>query len=156
METTVEVQDFDQYVDGNVGFDNLSDSRHKTIDPFLKEGSIMSKCFFSNSNFFWLDKKNYRKKSSTMILFNNALKYVDVFYRRIAGLDLSYDGFKDLCRETRRVEEYKDLYVDQSKTGVNEKAMIVRKGSQKITQIVYRKQNLFCFTYILTKIFKKN
>ena len=40
---------------------------------------------------------------------------MEILYRDIAGLDMSYDEIKDLRREARKDEDYKDLFIDRFK-----------------------------------------
>ena len=42
-------------------------------------------------------------------MFKETLKYVEIFYRGVAGSDMSCDEFEELCREPRKVEDYNYL-----------------------------------------------
>ena len=44
-------------------------------------------------------QKTIRNNSNIMILFQQTLKEVEHIYRDIAGFDMPYDEFKELCRK---------------------------------------------------------
>ena len=55
--------------------------------------------------------RNYRKK---ILLFNQTLKDIEHIYRDVAGYDMSYDEFKELCRKSWE-EDYIYLCIDRFK-----------------------------------------
>ena len=50
----------------------------------------------------------------TNLFFFITLKDIEHVYRDVAGYDMSYDDFKELCRKSRD-EEYNYLCIDRSK-----------------------------------------
>ena len=61
-----------------------------------------------------MPKITIRKNSNKIILFNQTLKDIEHIYRDVAGYDMKYDEFKELCRKSRE-EGYKYLYIERSK-----------------------------------------
>ena len=61
-----------------------------------------------------MPKRTIRNNSNKIILFNQTLKDIEHIYRDVAGYDMNYDEFKDLCRKSRE-EDYNYLYIDRSK-----------------------------------------
>ena len=55
-------------------------------------------------------KRNISKKS---FLFNQTLKDIEHIYRDVAGYDMSYDEFKELCRKSWD-EEYNYFCIERS------------------------------------------
>ena len=47
-------------------------------------------------------------------MFNQTLKDIEHIYRDVAGYDMNYDEFKELCRKSWE-EDYNYLYIDRSK-----------------------------------------
>ena len=47
-------------------------------------------------------------------MFNQTLKDIEHIYRDVAGYDMNYDEFKDLCRKSWE-EDYNYLCIDRSK-----------------------------------------
>ena len=41
-----------------------------------------------------------KKNSNNIILFNETLKDIEHIYRDVAGYDMSYDEFKEICRKS--------------------------------------------------------
>ena len=57
---------------------------------------------------FGLQERTIRNNSNVIILFQLTLRDVE-------NIDLSYEEFKDLCREAWKDEDYNYLYFDRSK-----------------------------------------
>ena len=62
-----------------------------------------------------MPKRTVRKHSNKIILFDQTLKDIEHIYRDVAGYDMIYDEFKELCRKSWE-EGYNYLYIDRSKT----------------------------------------
>ena len=63
-----------------------------------------------------MPKTAIRINSNDIILFNQTLKDIEHKYGDVAGYDMSYDEFKELCRKPRD-EAYNYLCIDRSKKG---------------------------------------
>ena len=61
-----------------------------------------------------MPKRTIRNNSIKTILFDQTLKDIAHIYRDVAGYDLSYDEFKELCRKSWD-ENYNYLCIDRSK-----------------------------------------
>ena len=61
-----------------------------------------------------MPKRTIRNKSNKIILFNQTLNAIEHISRDVAGYDMSYDEFKELCRKSWE-EEYNYLCIDRSK-----------------------------------------
>ena len=59
-----------------------------------------------------MPKRNIGNNSNIIILFKQTLKDVEHIYRDIAGFDMSYDEFKNLCREAWR-QKYNCLLLNR-------------------------------------------
>ena len=47
-----------------------------------------------------MPKRTIRNNSNKIILFNQTLKDLEHIYRDVAGYDMNYDEFKELCRKS--------------------------------------------------------
>ena len=65
--------------------------------------------------YYDLRKRTMGDNSKTNVLFKQTLNNVESFYKYIAGFDMSYDEFMELCRETWKDEDYGCFYIDSSK-----------------------------------------
>ena len=61
-----------------------------------------------------MPKRTIRNNSNKIILFNQTLKDSEHIYRDVAGYDMNYDKFKELCKKSWE-EVYNYLYIDRSK-----------------------------------------
>ena len=61
-----------------------------------------------------MPKRTIRNNSNKIILFNQTLKDIEHIYRDVAGYDMIYDEFKDLCGKSWE-DDYNYLYNDRSK-----------------------------------------
>ena len=61
-----------------------------------------------------MTKRTIKNISKKIILFNQTLKDIEHIYRDVAGLDVSFDEFKELCRKSWE-GDYNYLYIDRSK-----------------------------------------
>ena len=112
IEVEENVGDLEEYRGCCVVFDML-DSNQKLIDPFFTRGRHkLCDVFNLSQNYFDLPKRTIRNNSNKIILFQQTLKEVEHIYRDIAGFDLSYEEFKELCREAWK-EKYKYLLLNR-------------------------------------------
>ena len=70
-----------------------------------------------------------RNNSSRIILFIQTLKDFENIYRDVAGYDMNYDEFKDLCRKSWE-EDNNYLYIDRSKKSDQGKQCICNESKK--------------------------
>ena len=115
-ELSDEIKPLNEYENGIIVFDDiLGSSNSRYIDRFFITGrhKNLDICYLSQS-YFDLPKRTIRNKGKKIILFNQTLKDIEQIYRDVAGYDMIYDEFKDLCRNSWE-EDYNYLYIDRSK-----------------------------------------
>ena len=61
-----------------------------------------------------MPKRTIRNNSNKIILFNQTLKVIEHIYRDVAGYDMNYVEFKELCGKSWE-EDYNYLYIDRFK-----------------------------------------
>ena len=57
-------------------------------------------------------QKKYRNNSNKIFLFNQTSKVIKHIYRVVAGYDMSYDEFRELCRKSLEEDCYYFLLID--------------------------------------------
>ena len=114
-----------------VVFDDMLDSNQKLIDPFFTRGrhNDLDVYYLAQSSFD-LPKRTIRNNSNIIILFQQTMKDVEHIYRDIAGFDMSYDEFKELCREAWR-ERYNYLLINRLEDKNGEKYMICNESNSE-------------------------
>ena len=96
-----------------VVFDDMLDTSQNLIDPFFTRGRHNDlEVYYLAQSYFDLPKRTIRNNSNIIILFQQTLKDVEHIYRDIAGFDMSYEEFKELCREAWR-ERYNYLLINR-------------------------------------------
>ena len=105
-----------EYENGIVGFDDiLGSSNSRFIDRFFIRGRHNNlDIYYLSQSFFDLPKRTIRNISTKIILFNQTLKDIEHTARDVAGYDMKYDEFKELCRKSWE-EDYNYLYIDRSR-----------------------------------------
>ena len=104
------IQDFQNCC---VVFDDMLDSNQKLLDPFFTRGRHNDlDVYYLSQSYFDLPKRTIRNNSNIIILFQQTLKDVEHIYRDIAGFDMSYEEFKELCREAWK-EKYNYLLINR-------------------------------------------
>ena len=73
-----------------------------------------------------MPKRTIRNISNKTILFNQTLKDIEHTYRDVAGYDMNYDEFKELCRKSWE-EGYNYLCFDRSKKKIKGNNVYVTK-----------------------------
>ena len=53
--------------------------------------------YYLSQSYFDLPKRSIRISSNKIILFSQTLEDIENIYRDIAGYDMSYNEFKELC-----------------------------------------------------------
>ena len=59
--------------------------------------------FIIYQSYFDLAKHTIRNNSKIIILFQQTLKDIEHVYTDIAGFDMSYDDFNEICREAWKI-----------------------------------------------------
>ena len=111
-----EIKPLNEYENGIIVFDDiLGSSNSRFIDQFFIRGrhNNLDNNYLSQS-YFDLPKRTIRNNSNKIILFNQTLKDIEHIYRDVAGYDMTYDEFEELCRKSWD-EDYNYLYIDRSK-----------------------------------------
>ena len=111
-----EIKPLNEYENGIIVFDViLGSSNIRFVDQFFITGRHNNlDIYYLSQSYFDLPKTTIRKNSNKIILFNQLLKDFEHIYRDVAGYDMNYDEFKDLCRKSWD-EDYNYLYIDRSK-----------------------------------------
>ena len=115
-EISDEIKLLNEYENGIIVFDDiLGSSNSRFVDQFYIRGRHNNlNIYYLSQSYFGLPKRTIRNNSNKIILFNQTLKDIEHIYRDVAGYDMNYDEFKDLCREPWD-EDYNYLYIDRSK-----------------------------------------
>ena len=112
-----------------VVFDDMLDSNQRLIDPFFTSGRHnLCYAYYSSQNYFDVPKRTIRMNSNIIILFRQSLRDVEQIYRDIAGFDMSYDEFKELCREAWK-EKYNYLEINMLEEQNESKYKICNKSN---------------------------
>ena len=111
-----EIKPVNEYENGIIVFDDiLGSSNSRFIDQFFIRGRHNNlDLYYLSQSYFDLPKRTIRNKSDKIILFNQPLKDIEHIYSDVAGYDLNYDAFKELCKNSWE-EDYNYLYIDRSK-----------------------------------------
>ena len=116
-ELSDEIELLNEYENGIIVFDDiLGSSNSRFIDQFFNRGRHNNLgIYYLSQSYFDLPKRSIRNISNKQILFNQTLKDIEhiYIYRDVAGYDMSYDEFKELCRKSWE-EEYKYVCFDRS------------------------------------------
>ena len=114
-----------------VVFDDMLDTSQKLIDPFFTRGRHNDlDVYYLSQSYFDLPKRTIRNNSNIIILFQQTLKDVEHIYRDIAGFDMSYEEFKELCREAWR-ERYNYLLINRLEDKNGSRYMICNESNQQ-------------------------
>ena len=111
-----EIKPLNEYENGIIVFDDiLGSSNSRFIDQFFIRGRHNNlDIYYLSQSYFDLPKRTIRNNSTKIILFNQTLKDIEHIYRDVAGYDMNYDEFKELCRKSWE-EDYNYLCIDRSK-----------------------------------------
>ena len=115
-EITDEIKPLNEYENGVIVFDDiLGSSNSRFIEQFFIRGRHNNlDIYYLSQSYFDLPRRTIRNNSNKIILFNQTLKDIEHIYRDVAGYDMNYDEFKDLCRKSWE-EDYNYLCFDRSK-----------------------------------------
>ena len=111
-----EIKPLNEYENGIIVFDDiLGSSNSRFVDQFFIRGRHNNlDIYYLSQSYFDLPKRTIRNNSNKIILFNQTLKDIEHIDRDVAGYDMNYDEFKDLCRKSWE-EDYNYLCIDRSK-----------------------------------------
>ena len=101
------------------------------MDHFFIRGQQknLDSYYLSQPYFDW-PKRTIRNNSDKIILFNQTLKGIEHICRDVAGYDMNYDEFDELCRKSWE-EDYNYLYIDRSKKRGQGKCCICNESKRK-------------------------
>ena len=127
-----ESKPLNEYENGIIVFDDiLGSSNSRFIDQFFIRGRQNILDIFYLSQFsFDLPKRTILNNSTKRILFNQTLKDIEHIYRDVAGYDMNYDEYKNLCRESWE-EDYNYLYIDGYKKRDQGKYCLCNESKKK-------------------------
>ena len=152
-EISDEIKPLNEYENGIIVFDDiLGSSNSRYIDQFFIRGRQNNlDIYYLSQSYFDLPKRTIRNNSNRIILFNQTLKYIEHIYRDVAGYDMSYDEFKELCRKSWD-EDYNYLCIDRSKKRDRGKYCICNESKKNIFRSNTSDET---FLYLLNVIFNK-
>ena len=127
-----EIKPLNEYENGIMVFDDiLGSSNSKFIGQIFIRGRHNNlDIYYLSQSYFILPKRTIRNNSNKIILFNQTLKILNI-YRDVAGYDMNYDEFKELCRKSWE-EDYNYLYIDISKKRDQGKYCICNESKKNI------------------------
>ena len=136
-EITDEIKPLNEYENGIIVFDDvLGSSNSRFIDQFLIRGRHNNlDIYYLSQSYFDLPKRTIRNNSNKIILFNQTLKDIEHKYRDVAGYDMNYDEFKDLCRKSWE-EDYNYLCIDRSEKRDQERYCICNESRKTYVQAI--------------------
>ena len=99
-EISDEIKPLNEYENGIIVFDDiLGSSNSRFLDQFFTRGRHYNlDIYYLSQSYFDMPKRTIRNNSNKIILFNQTLKDIEHICRDVAGYDMNYDEFKDLCR----------------------------------------------------------
>ena len=100
-EISDEIKPLNEYENGIIVFDDiLGSSNSRFIDQFFIRGRHNNlDIYYLSQSYFDLPKRIIRNDSKKIILFIQTLKDIEHIYRDVAGYDINYKEFKELCRK---------------------------------------------------------
>ena len=126
-----EIKPLNEYENGIIVFDDiLGSSNSRFIDQFFIRGRHNNlDIYYLSQSYFDLPKRTIRSNSNNINLFNQTLKDIEHIYRDVAGNDMNYDEFNELCRKSWE-EDYNYLCIDRSKKGDQGKYCICNESKK--------------------------
>ena len=154
-EISDEIKPLNKYENGVIVFyDILGSSNSKFLDQFFIGGRHNSlNIYYLSQSYFNLPKRTIRNNSNRIILFNQTLKDIEHIYRDVAGYDMNYDEFKELCRKSWD-EDYNYLCIDRSKKRDRGKYCICNESKKTYIEATPQTEPfLIMFSNLLNVIF---
>ena len=130
-EISDEIKPLNENENAIVVFDDiLGSTNSRFIDQFfIRRRHNNLDIYYLSQSYFDLPKRTIRNNSNKVILFNQTLKDIEHIYKDVAGYDMNYDEFEDLCRKSWD-EDYNYLYIDRSKKKEQENIVFVMKAKK--------------------------
>ena len=94
----------------------MNRGRHNSLD-----------IYYLSQSYFDLPKKTVRNNSNKIFLFIQILNDIEHTHRDVAGYDMSYDEFRELCKKSWE-EDYNYLCIDRSKKKEQERYCICNES----------------------------
>ena len=115
-EISDEIKPLNEYENAIIVFDDILGSTNtRFIDQFFIRGRHNNlDIYYLSQSYFDLPKRTIRNNSNRIILFNQTLKDIEHIYRDVAGFDMNYDEFEELCRKSWD-EDYNYLFIDRAR-----------------------------------------
>ena len=113
-QTSDEIKPLENYENSNVVFDDMLLSKQESnIDLFFTRGRHNNiDIYYISQSYFHLPKNTIRNNSNIIILFKQTLRDIIRLFHDIAGLDMSLEEWKELCRKAWE-NEYDYLQIDR-------------------------------------------
>ena len=144
-----DIKPLNEYENGIIVFDGiLGSSNSRFIDQFFIRGRHNNlDIYYLSQSYFDLPKRTIRNNSNKISVFNQTLKDIEHIYRDIAGYDMNYDDFKELCRKSWN-EDYNYLCIDRSKKSDQGRYCICNESKRTYIEATPQKK-----TFLKTIIF---
>ena len=115
-EISDEIKPLNKYENGIIVFDDILGSLNSNlVDQYFNKGRHNDlDIYYLSQSYFDLPKRTIRKNSNKIILFIQTLNVIERLYRDVAGYDIGYDEYKELCRKSWD-EDYNYLCIDRYK-----------------------------------------
>ena len=138
-----EIKPLSEYENDIIVFDDiLGSSNSRFIDQFFIRGRHNNlDIHYLSQSYFDLPKRTIRSNGNKTILFNQTLKDIEHIHRDVAGYDMNYDEFKDLCRKSWE-ENYNYLFIDRFKKTDQGKYCICNESKKTYTEATLRTKPL--------------
>ena len=142
-EKSDEIKPLNEYEIGIIVFDDiLGSSNSRFLDQvFIRGRPNNLDIYFVSQSCFDLPKRTIGNDSNKIILFNQTLKDIEHIYRDVAGYDMNYDEFKELCRKSWD-EDYNYLCIDRSEKRDQGRYCICYESKKNILK-QHLRRNLF-------------
>ena len=100
-QTSDEIKPLENYENSIVVFDDMLLSKQESnIDLFFTRGRHNNiDIYYISQNYFHLPKNTIRNNSNIIILFKQTPRDIILLFHDIAGLDMSLEEWKELCRK---------------------------------------------------------
>ena len=113
-QTSDEIEPLNEYENSIVVFDDMLLSKQESnINLFFTRGRHNNiDIHYISQSYFHLPKDTIRNNSNIIILFKQTLRHIILLFHDIAGLDMSLEEWKQLCRKAWE-NDYDYLRIDR-------------------------------------------
>ena len=120
----------------------MLDHKQKEIEPFFTRGRHKDiDVYYLSQSYFVLPLQTIRNNSNIIILFKQTKNGVQHIYDDIAGLDMNYDEWKELCKMAWE-EKYNYLQIDRLKEP-NEGRYTIRNANSNDIALIFPQTDPF-------------